>query len=1035
MAKDNEISILLRIDGKDANAQIKITDENVNALYKSFRMGNKDASDATKSMVQGFTVARDVIGGMKEAYSAFASVFGSTIKKAQDYEMSMAQLKGIIASNGSAAGYTAEQMDLMAASFAKGSMFTKGNVLEAEKMFMTYKNIGHDVMPKAVEAAIGMAEVMGGDLSSAAVTLGQVLENPIEGARKLRAMHIVLTQAQKDELRQMQETQGVQAAGGYILNILAEKYGMVSDAIKDTQEFKVKQMNDAMGKMFKTVGEGQMAVIAPFITSLSDMLGWLNKMSPVIGASVVGAGQLLVAYKLLSTAGIMPMIINTKAAGDAMKMAGTWFVQGAKSGEVMLGATEGLKTGLSGLVKSIGPLGWVMIALTGLTAAYSFMKGAVDETDKAIKDVNLETSKGVGVFKAYASSVLDSNNSMEARKNALTRMQELDPEHTRNINLEKLSYKDLTTAIGNANAQYEKQMKLKGYSKQYEKVAEKIAELEVEKNVALDALDPLRKAYYAATTEAEKSLYQNQMQVITDQYQIQIDFYSEKAKAILTLINSNTVTAIVNSSAKGTLGEKIETLKALIADLVVEKNALADTDKAGQDAIQKKIDFNTKLLEEKEGKNKGSKSREGLGGIASLNREMNADNLDWDAQIQQLAAFRKEVNENTKDYPNTKEGNDHRAKVLDEITIKEKKVWADIAKAYLESEKLKAEAMADGVEKDMALADVWEKEQIAKIDESVKDEKIAADQKVLIHQQYLGKITDINGKKAKKDAEDLAKAKELALQNAKDAAAFDKSLARGGVGNTEGAMSKAEVVQQTDVVDETAKKDKATNLKLLNDKAIDNAKYESNEVMIHANATAAKAAIDDAALNSRLAATSTMLSNSKALFGKHTVAYKALATAQVIVDTYSSATAAYRSMVGIPVVGPALAAVAAAAAVAMGIKNLSAIYAAKVSGYALGGVIDRPTYALMGEAGPEIVAPKDTFIQHSAELVRAAINSAGYAGGSSQSKMMSNLQNEVSNLKNSFERYADKATNILIGDNECIKIKNRANTSLGFSKI
>ena len=155
----------------------------------------------------------------------------------------------------------------------------------------------------------------------------------------------------------------------------------------------------------------------------------------------------------------------------------------------------------------------------------------------------------------------------------------------------------------------------------------------------------------------------------------------------------------------------------------------------------------------------------------------------------------------------------------------------------------------------------------------------------------------------------------------------------------------------------------------------------------------------------------------------------------MIVDTYSSATAAYRSMVGIPVVGPALAAVAAAAAVAMGIKNLSAIYAAKVSGYALGGVIDRPTYALMGEAGPEIVAPKDTFIQHSAELVRAAINSAGYAGGSSQSKMMSNLQNEVSNLKNSFERYADKATNILIGDNECIKIKNRANTSLGFSKI
>jgi len=1025
MANDNEISILLRIDGKDANAQIKITDENVNALYKSFRMGNKDASDATKTMVQGFTVARDVIGGMKEAYSAFTSVFGSTIKKAQEYEMSMAQLKGIIASNGSAAGYTAEQMDVMAASFANGSMFTKGNVLEAEKMFMTYKNIGHDVMPKAVEAAIGMAEVMGGDLSSAAVTLGQVLENPIEGARKLRAMHIVLTQAQKDELRQMQETQGVQAAGGYILNILAEKYGKVSDAIKDTQEFKVKQMNDAMGKMFKTVGEGQMAVIAPFITTLGDMMSSLNKISPFIGASVVGAGQLFIAYKLLSTAGIMPLIINTSSLGAIQETLAvkTWLANAA--GVASVGTMTTMSVVAKGLISSIGPLGWVMIALGAAVGAYALLKKSVSETDKAIKDINLETSKGVGVFKAYASSVLDSNNSMEARKNALIKMRELDPEHLENINLEKISYKDLTTAIANATSQYEHQAKVKGFSKQYEKVNEQIAE----KTLAWDdKINPIKLSINLASGSDEE-FYKALLKLAEFTAKEEIDKLENKAKEILAYMNSMSEPDKVSGPAEGTLGEKIETLKALIADLGVEKKALADTDKAGQDAIQKKIDLNTKLLEEKEGKNKGSKSREGLGGIASLNREMNADNLDWDAQIQQLAAFREEVNKNTKDYPNTKEGKDHRAKVLDEITIKEKKVWADIAKAYLESEKLKAEAMADGVEKDMALADVWQKEQIAKIDESVKDEKIAADQKVLIHQQYLNKIIDINEKKAKKDAENAAKAKEKLLQDAKDAAAFDKSLARGGVGNTEGAMSNAEVGQQKDVVDESEKKDKATNLKLLNDKAIDDAKYESNGVLIHANATAAKAAIDDAALKSRLAATSTMLSNSKALFGKHTVAYKALATAQVIVDTYSSATAAYRSMVGIPVVGPALAAVAAAGAVAMGMKNLSAIYAAKVSGYALGGVIDRPTYALMGEAGPEIVAPKDTFMQHSAELVRAAINSSGYPGGSN------NLHKEISDLKNSFERYANKATNILIGDNECIKIKNRANTSLGFSKI
>jgi len=65
--------------------------------------------------------------------------------------------------------------------------------------------------------------------------------------------------------------------------------------------------------------------------------------------------------------------------------------------------------------------------------------------------------------------------------------------------------------------------------------------------------------------------------------------------------------------------------------------------------------------------------------------------------------------------------------------------------------------------------------------------------------------------------------------------------------------------------------------------------------------------------------------------------YKAIAQAQNAIDTYASATAAYKSVAGIPGVGPVLAPLAAAAAVAAGIANAKAIAKVKAPGMEGGG--------------------------------------------------------------------------------------------------
>ena len=92
---------------------------------------------------------------------------------------------------------------------------------------------------------------------------------------------------------------------------------------------------------------------------------------------------------------------------------------------------------------------------------------------------------------------------------------------------------------------------------------------------------------------------------------------------------------------------------------------------------------------------------------------------------------------------------------------------------------------------------------------------------------------------------------------------------------------------------------------------------------------------------------SSTLKNAAKAIGEHTVAGKAAAIAATTIDTYMSATAAFKSLAGIPVVGPVLGAVAAAAAIAAGLKNVKAILAVKApdvpAGSSSPGFVDIPS--------------------------------------------------------------------------------------------
>jgi uncharacterized protein (DUF697 family) len=105
----------------------------------------------------------------------------------------------------------------------------------------------------------------------------------------------------------------------------------------------------------------------------------------------------------------------------------------------------------------------------------------------------------------------------------------------------------------------------------------------------------------------------------------------------------------------------------------------------------------------------------------------------------------------------------------------------------------------------------------------------------------------------------------------------------------------------------------------------------------------------------KLSIASNTAGNLSQILGEETAAGKAAAIVQATIDTYAAAQSSFKAMSGIPVVGPALGGIAAAAAVASGLKNVQAITSAGGGGGG-GGSISAPATAETQPPAPQMMS-------------------------------------------------------------------------------
>jgi len=195
------------------------------------------------------------------AITAAAMVVKKLIKVAGELEaafavqeMAEAKLNAALRATSYQVGITHREMMRMAQDMQRRTLFGDEQAANAMALMVTFKEIGGEIFPQAMEAAADMAAMLGTDLNSAVMQLGKALNDPVTGLTALRRSGISFTQAQQDTIKALVESGRAAEAQRIILAELESQVGGTAEAMARTASGAAVQLKNAMGDLKESFG-------------------------------------------------------------------------------------------------------------------------------------------------------------------------------------------------------------------------------------------------------------------------------------------------------------------------------------------------------------------------------------------------------------------------------------------------------------------------------------------------------------------------------------------------------------------------------------------------------------------------------------------------------------------------------------------------------------------------------------------------------------------------------------------------------------
>ncbi len=696
------------------------------------------------------------------------------------------------------------------------------------------------------------------------------------------------------------KTEGV----SYLVEKLGEDYGGTATALAD---LRLQNVN-AWGDIQESVGDMLNTLINPLLKGLKLLMDAYNSLSPVMKGFVAG---IVIAIPIIGT--VTTAVTALTAAYHALQVAMNP-VAGIIG--IAVGALSALGFGLAA-------------ASTKTDAVTTAQRSMKDEIKDAERQVSVEAEK----FSLLASRLLElrSATSLTAAdkremKNVIKSLNDNYSEYLGNINLETAAYNNLATALRAASEALVQKKISEIYGERYNAQVQRVAELQIE-------LDEKRAEYTAANTRI------NQLKASVDW-----EFLTSDRNAM----GFNPASYFGNDGEWLKLERTINSFGALSGRLQAAKydlQALGDTYRkamlevpdltfdngGGGGGGSTPVPALSPAASEAE-----SRRKEALRLMEELARLRQTETARIEAEYQRRLAMIMEF---------TQDGSEAERQAIENLDAW--KTQQDNELTTKEKDAVQARYKAE-IDYFSNLENLGV-DSYAALKASMEEYYAWAQQNLPEKEQQLiqAQIAEVNARNAKllQESQDEEKAKLQELQDIRDEF-YSRDL-----DNIGDSYSK-----QFLEVDKYYEKMKA---KLLE------AGYTEVEIERQKQET-----LNTLRTNHQLQ----VASGISKIFGDLAAAqdkdtergfklWKASAMAQGYVDTFSAAIGAYKSMIGIPVVGPGLAVAAAAAAMAAGIANIARISATKFEKKATGGLLTGPSHnqggILIEAEGDEYVTAKD----------------------------------------------------------------------------
>lgn len=469
----NEIVLKLNIDGKEANAALKLTDENLKSLYKGFKYGKQGVDELTTGISRGFNNAREIIIGFKEAYGVISQVFATHLQAYREQEDAIVKLTTALRQSNQLTEANIQSLTDYAAKLQETTVYGD-EVTETVMAQLVAMGLNVDQTKRATLQAANLATVMGVDLTTAAKAMADLFTGNIgRMGRYIKGLDESIVKS-KDLDK--------------IMAMLNERIGGQAVAMGNTATGQIAKMNNAIGDLKENAGKLLADALGPMIKAIADIVGGLNKLSPELTGIIGILGSITTAFITLRVTGIIPAIKSVELFGIALT--------GLKATLV--------KTGIGALIVALG------YGLNELAKAYSNFEDAkrtaADSYDNFLNEIRSESIKAGGKELEWMIKNAEENrdrlkSNIEKLKDDINNAKEKVVTKDKEDN-EYINYYDTE-----ASKQLEKQLKNTEYQLKLEN--DKIKIYEEQKNKKTDVIklsdDELKKQFDKNRTELSEA--------------------------------------------------------------------------------------------------------------------------------------------------------------------------------------------------------------------------------------------------------------------------------------------------------------------------------------------------------------------------------------------------------------------------------------------------------------------------------------------------------------------------------------------------